>query len=197
MGYESANKYEVKNSQGQTIFMALEDSDCCSRNLCGNLRPLDIKIIDCNQTEVMKLVRPLACQGCCFPCCLQTMDVECPPGTVVGRIEQQWSILTPKFDIKNEAGETVLKIKGPIFQCNFCGDVEFEILSVDGDTQVGKISKQWAGLLKEMFTDAEHFGINFPLDLDVKVKATLLGALFLIVSRVGAVYNLRIFNLPV
>ena len=31
-----------------------------------------------------------------------------------------------------------------------------------------------------MFTDADNFGINFPIDLDVKVKATLLGATFLI-----------------
>jgi len=45
---------------------------------------------------------------------------------------------------------------------------------------VGKISKQWSGLGKEVFTDADNFGINFPLDLDVKVKATLLGATFLI-----------------
>ena len=35
--------------------------------------------------------------------------------------------------------------------------------------KVGKISKQWSGLGKEVFTDADNFGINFPLDLDVKV----------------------------
>ena len=46
--------------------------------------------------------------------------------------------------------------------------------------QVGKISKQWSGVLKEAFTDADNFGISFPMDLDVKIKATLLGAVFLI-----------------
>ena len=63
---------------------------------------------------------------------------------------------------------------------------------------MGTITKQWSGLGKEMFTDADNFGINFPMDLDVKVrehcfaalpviiiqfsqmKATLLGALFLV-----------------
>lgn len=39
---------------------------------------------------------------------------------------------------------------------------------MDGN-EVGKISKQWAGLAREMFTDADFFGINFPIDLDVKV----------------------------
>lgn len=53
---------------------------------------------------------------------------------------------------------------------------------MDGE-QVGKISKQWSGLARELFTDADFFGINFPMNLDVKVKATLLAAVFLIVSH--------------
>ena len=50
-----------------------------------------------------------------------------PPGTVIGSIEQEWSIFKPKFGIKNEAGERVLSIEGPF--CTFsCGsDVEFHV----------------------------------------------------------------------
>lgn len=47
---------------------------------------------------------------------------------------------------------------------------------------MGRISKQWGGLLREALTDADDFGLQFPLDLDVRVKAVLLGATFLIVS---------------
>ena len=36
-------------------------------------------------------------------------------------------------------------------------------------------------MLREMVTDADVFGINFPMDLDVKMKAVLLSACFLIV----------------
>ena len=56
-----------------------------------------------------------------------------------------------------------------------------QVLSKD-DKEIGKISKQWSGLAKEMFTDADNFGIQFPMDLDVKAKACLLGACLLIVS---------------
>ena len=31
-----------------------------------------------------------------------------------------------------------------------------------------------------MFTDADTFGVDFPVDLHVKAKALILGALFLI-----------------
>jgi len=56
------------------------------------------------------------------------------------------------------------------------------VLSKDKKNLVGRISKQWSGLLREMFTDADHFGISFPMDLDVRMKAVMLGACFLIVS---------------
>ena len=61
-----------------------------------------------------------------------------------------------------------------------CSDMEFKVMSLDGEQQVGKVTKQWSGFLKEAFTDADNFGINFPMDLDVKAKATMLGAVFLI-----------------
>lgn len=58
---------------------------------------------------------------------------------------------------------------------------KLQILSLEG-TQVGQISKQWSGLTREFFTTADYFGISFPVDLDVRMKAVMLGAVMLIVS---------------
>lgn len=55
-----------------------------------------------------------------------------------------------------------------------------KLMTLQESQEIGKISKQWAGIAKECFTKADNFGMQFPLDLDVKVKGTLLGALFLI-----------------
>lgn len=74
---------------------------------------------------------------------------------------------------------------------SICGDVEFKIMSSDGKVQVGKISKQWSGLLREMYTDTDYFGITFPMDLDVRMKAVMLGACFLIVSTSNIVFLFR------
>lgn len=103
-------------------------------------------------------------------------------GQKCGSIIQEWSLCSPSYKICNAAGDTVLKIQGPFCTFSICGDVEFSVLSRDGTTQVGKIVKQWSGLARELFTDADHFGISFPIDLDVNIKAVLLGASFLIVS---------------
>lgn len=127
----------------------------------------------------MHLERPFRCSSCWFPCCLQEMVISSPPGTVIGSVKQTWSPILPKFDIEDANGDTILKIEGPCCACNACGDVEFKVMSKD-EQEIGKISKQWSGLAKELFTDADNFGIKFPMDLDVKAKACLLGAVFLI-----------------
>ena len=55
----------------------------------------------------------------------------------------------------------------------------YQVQTPDGQ-EVGKISKQWSGIGREMVTDSDNFGVTFPQNLDVKVKALLLGAVFLI-----------------
>ncbi|XP_046501468.1 phospholipid scramblase 1-like isoform X2 [Equus quagga] len=125
-GFETENKYEIKNSFGQMIYFAKEDTDCCTRNCFGPARPFTLRIVDNLGQEVITMQRPLRCNSCFFPCCLQ------------------------------------------------------EVKSLDEANVVGKISKQWGGFLREAYTDADNFGIQFPLDLDVKMKAAMLGACFLI-----------------
>lgn len=56
---------------GQKVYKAVEDTDCLTRNCCGPLRPFDMKILDNFDNQVIHLYRPLACDSCCFPCCLQ------------------------------------------------------------------------------------------------------------------------------
>ncbi|XP_069474086.1 phospholipid scramblase 2-like [Ambystoma mexicanum] len=180
-GLETNNKYVVKNSLGQQIYFAAEQNDFCTRNCCGPARPFTITIIDNVGREVIRISRPYRCVSCCpCACCLQELEVQAPPGTTVGYVAQNWRPCLPKFTILNEKREEVLKIKGPCVSCSCSFDFDFQLLALDETTEVGKISKQWSGFLREAFTDADNFGIQFPVDLDVKMKAVVLGACFLI-----------------
>ncbi|CAL8376669.1 phospholipid scramblase 2 isoform X1 [Gadus morhua] len=178
--FETNNQYEIKNSLGQKIYKAKEKNDCCTRNCCGSLRSFDMKIKDNNDREVIRLIRPFRCVSCWCPCCLQELEVQAPPGTTIGYVNQDWHPCLPRFSISNANKEKVMALEGPCFACNCCGDVNFELKSKDGKEPIGRISKQWSGLLKEVFTDTDNFGIQFPMDLDVKMKAVLMGACFLI-----------------
>ncbi len=103
-------------------------------------------------------------------------------GETLGTVEQEWSVLIPVFRVKDAHGKVVLRIKGPFLTCSCCGsDVEFKVLSPGEDErEVGVITKQWSGFLREGWSDSDNFGVSFPVDLDVRMKATLLGAVFLI-----------------
>ena len=54
-----------------------------------------------------------------------------------------------------------------------------QVETMDGNV-IGAVTKKWSGCFREGFTDADVFSVTFPKDLDVKMKAILLGATFLI-----------------
>ena len=181
-GFETHNKYEIFNTGGVQIFRTEEQNDWCTLCCCGPNRPFEMSIMNEHGHEGLRLSRPFRCTcSCCFAycCCLQKMDVFSPPGTLVGTVEQNVSCCNPTFSIKDEMGNTVLKLEGPVCVIECCNDVDFKLLTLDGN-QIGRVSKNWSGFAKEFFTDAENFTVAFPRDLDAKVKATILGASLLV-----------------
>nr|XP_020441531.1 phospholipid scramblase 1-like [Monopterus albus]XP_020441532.1 phospholipid scramblase 1-like [Monopterus albus]XP_020441533.1 phospholipid scramblase 1-like [Monopterus albus]XP_020441534.1 phospholipid scramblase 1-like [Monopterus albus]XP_020441535.1 phospholipid scramblase 1-like [Monopterus albus] len=179
-GFETNNEYDIKNSLGQKIYKAKEKNDVWSLNCCGPLRSFEVDITDNMDREVIRLIRPYRCVCCCCPCCLQELEVQAPPGTTIGYVRQTWHPFLPRLEIQGPNKYTVLKLEGPCFACNYYGDVNFELKGKYVDEPIGRITKQWGGYWKEVLTDADNFGIQFPLDLDVKMKAVLMGVCILI-----------------
>ena len=115
--------------------------------------------------------------------CYQNLDVT-TNGYVVGKIRQVADLSRPVFSIQNAQDQEVLRLVGPVFPCGCCSDVEFDVITSEG-VVVGKVSKKWGGMdmiVQEAFTDADNFGVTFPIDLDATVKLSLMGCVFLIVS---------------
>uniref|UniRef100_A0A8D0FPZ2 Phospholipid scramblase n=1 Tax=Strix occidentalis caurina TaxID=311401 RepID=A0A8D0FPZ2_STROC len=176
------SKYEIKNHLGQRVYFAVEENDCFDRNLCSPIRSFTIRIADNTGREVIRVKRPLRCNSCWFPCFLQELEVQSPPGTVAGYVVQNWDPFLPKFTIQNESKEDVLKIVGPCATCGCFEDVDFEVKALNEMSTIGKISKYWSGFVNNVFTNTANFGIQVPVDLDVRIKAVMIGACFLIVS---------------
>ncbi|XP_033149756.1 phospholipid scramblase 2-like isoform X2 [Drosophila busckii] len=164
------NTYVVKNALGQRVFVATEQSSCMSQACGGEERSINISICDNFNSEVIQVYRP---EDCCNCCEMPAVEVSAS-GNLIGSIQKETTFMTPVFDIRNHAGDSVLRLKGSALSHH-----KFELHAMNGNT-IGKIVKQWSGLARELFTDADCFGISFPLDLDVRMKAVLLGATFLI-----------------
>ncbi len=64
---------------------------------------------------------------------------------------------------------------------------EFPILDVTGENEIGKITKEIgatsAGSGRYERHLADHFEVNFPVDMDVRLKAACIAAAFFIVSK--------------
>ncbi|XP_050024017.2 uncharacterized protein [Dermacentor andersoni] len=71
----------------------------------------------------------------------------------------------------------ILLIKGPCCTRPICCEnVEFDIVTMDGVTKIGGITKLWGGLYNEACSVRDSFAVTFLFDLDVEMKAVLLGA---------------------
>lgn len=85
--------------------------------------------------QVIHLERPQRCYCnfsgivcyCCLSCCLpHSIEVQSPPGTVVGYVKQEaLGILNPWFSIQDAEEETVLRMKGPKLGCSCYSDANF------------------------------------------------------------------------
>ncbi|RTG89152.1 uncharacterized protein DC041_0001732 [Schistosoma bovis] len=117
-------------------------------------------------------------------CCQEELEVQSPAGNCIGYVKRVFSGCNLDYHILDSNQSTVLQIHGP--SCCFCeclgSDIIFKVTSADGTVEIGRITRKWSNIVQEFFTDADNFGVSFPMDLDVKVKAILLAAVFLIVS---------------
>ncbi|XP_053379769.1 phospholipid scramblase 1-like [Mercenaria mercenaria] len=185
--WEAENKYRILNTMGQQVYFAKEESDACHRQCCRGNRGFTMHVTDNLGNEVIRLEREFRCWRdsawcACSDCCAHRITVEAPVGTVIGYVRQKPSFCIPTYAIMDADENERLYISGPCCVCQGCPcDVNFTVHSAtDGDTDVGKIQKQWSNVLQEMFTQADNFGVTFPMDLDVKMKAIMIGATFLI-----------------
>lgn len=166
-GWETRNRYGVMTGQGMEICLAVEEPGMfLSRMFLSSWRPFNMSISSPDGTPILKLKRP-------FRWIFHEVSVSAASGETLGTVRREFDWFRRIYDVFDPNGMPLLKIVGPFFH-----PWTFNVFQ--GDHQIGRISKKWSGLGKEMFTDADNFGITFPPDLDVKAKALLLGALFLI-----------------
>ncbi|MFC1769513.1 phospholipid scramblase-related protein [Nitrospirota bacterium] len=165
--FETMNTYSVMDATGNELYAAAEyGGSWFLRVLLKAYRPFKIQVVALRGGSVLELHRP-------FRFYFHHMDIMDAGGRLLGTIEKQFSFARRKYLVKDSSGNTVYELFGPILK-------PWTFFIQIGDRELGKITKKWSGLLKEGFTDADNFGIEFPDEADVNRKALLLGAVFLI-----------------
>ena len=104
---------------------------------------------------------------------VEVLRVDGDSPTSIGKIERTWAWFYRTFNILDDQGRVLFQLQGSFF-----GPWTFYIYS-NGQV-VGHIRKKWSGLAQEIFTDADNFGVDFPVSLDLNAKSLLVAAVFLI-----------------
>lgn len=166
-GFETKNRYVVSDISGNMLYLAAEEGgSMLLRLFLKALRPFTITVWNENAQALLRVIRP-------FRFYFHRAKLVDAQGQMLGVVERRFSMLRRIYSVFDSSGREVFQLFGPILH-----PWTFQIKKDGKDC--GKITKKWSGLLKEGFTDADNFGVIFPPELDVNLKALLLGAVFLI-----------------
>lgn len=114
----------------------------------------------------------------------QTMSVAVPSineSHLIGSVVKHSFCLRPKISVLDHEGKPVFHMSGPFFKNPLFKEVAFPILSRDNVYRVGAINNLYDGCcFSQYWTKHSKFSLNFPRDLDVRMKAVLMCATLLI-----------------
>ncbi len=168
--FETKNRYLVQLPGGQTAFYAAEVGHgagaLLTRTFLKNARPFTMNLLDATGQPCLVLRRP-------WTWFFSELHVTDARGNLIGRIEQRFKFFGRLFDVVDAQGHAVAQIQGPVFR-------PWTFKVVVGGQEVGQISKKWGGLGREMFTDADTFGVQFSPAMPQDHRALVLAATFLV-----------------
>jgi hypothetical protein len=166
-GFEARNRYAVLDTDGREIYLAAETSgSLLARIFLGKLRPFDIRVVTPEGAPVLAIRRP-------FRWFFHEVHVSGASGQMLGTVKQRFAWLRRRLAVRDASDLEFCELYGPILH-----PWTFEIR--EGERVQGRIVKRWSGIGKEVFTDADNFGVEFPQGWDVNRKAILLAAVFLV-----------------
>jgi uncharacterized protein YxjI len=169
LGFESKNRFELFDEHGTRLGLAAEEAGgfgaMVGRQFLGHCRKATIHVYDPAGNQVGRGEKP-------FRWYFQRMEIH-DGDRRIGAIQRKWSLLHRRFALENDKGEEVMEIFSPMFRI-----WTFKLMFQGNE--VGRISKKWGGVLREMFTDADTFGVECQPHVPVEVRKMLLVATFLI-----------------
>ena len=145
-GFETANRYRVMTPQGDTLLYAHEESGWLSRFILRGHRPLTLHVMDGDSKPLLSASRG-------FFWFFSHLHVSDGTGRGLGSLRRRFAILKRRFTLEDAGGRPAGEVAGPIFKPN-------TFMVYRQGSEVARVTKQWSGLLKEAFTDADTFRLE-------------------------------------
>ncbi|MBN9119438.1 MAG: LURP-one-related family protein [Planctomycetes bacterium] len=167
--FSSRNSYEILDEEGKVIGTAEQATSGLAKLLGMVLGDPPTQIDFREKTESGEpLVFTVRRAGYLFKK-VQVVDAQ---GAVVGTYKAKRFSLSGGFHVYDKDGKHVAEIRGQLLKS------DYTFFQPDGKTEMGKVSKKWAGAMKELFTSADTYAVQIaPAFADQPtVKMLILGA---------------------
>jgi len=149
--WETRNKYAILDgSKLEVGFVAERGKGLWSilyRGFLRSHRGLEIDVFDNTRRAIMHFARP-------FFFLFSSLSVTTSEGTPLGMVNRRFGILYKKYDLCDERGTVFATIRSPRWRL-------WQFPIYQNEAQVGVIAKRWGGALREIFTDADTFQVDF------------------------------------
>ena len=143
--FETANRYSVHTSDGAQLMHAYEESGDMTRQFAGSRRPLSIHVVESDGAPVLHASRD-------FFWFRSHLRVDAD-GRRIGALNRVFG-LGRKFALVDQNDREITRLTSGLFRPH-----TFVAQSAGGE--IARVTKQWSGFGREMFTDADTFVVQF------------------------------------
>ncbi len=149
VSWETGNKYEILSSTRETLAYVVERRGGFGRMLLRGIlrshRSMEVDVFGPDRaTRLLHFSRP-------FFWFFSDLEVRTAEGDRQGSVHRRWGRLHKIYDLRDEAGVVFARIESPIWRL-----WTFPIVGTRS-----RITKKWGGGLREVFTDADTFLVDF------------------------------------
>jgi uncharacterized protein YxjI len=145
-GIETENRYSVSTPDGEQLLYAYEESGFLARMFLKSHRPLEIHVVDGDDEHLITAGRG-------FFWFLSHLHVRDGSGREIGSLRRRFSVLNRRFELEDSRGALLAEIRGPRLRPN-------TFMVYKQGEEIGRVTKQWSGIGKEVFTDADTFRVQ-------------------------------------
>ncbi len=166
---ELTNEYKILDEEGTEVGVIREEGQSMAKKALRLFTKVDqflthrLSVYDVGGQKVVELVRPAKIMK-------STVTISDGAGRAVGRIVQKNVFGKKRFALEGADGGMLGSIDAENWR-----SWDFSIQDPGGN-EVGRITKKWAGILKEGFTTADNYILNISGDVSPDLRLVMLAS---------------------
>lgn len=167
LDWETANTYTAYTENKLPLFYIIERKkgfwDAIKRFVFRSHRAFEVDIFDSNRQTLLHIDRP-------FYWIWSDLTVSTSNGHKIGSVHRRFAIFSKKYTLRDEQGREFATIKSPFWRI-----WTFPVFNHSGK-EIALITKKWAGVLKEIFTDSDAYLVEFKLTQKLPIHKSIIFA---------------------